>query len=82
MDLYHELLAHMLANEELHITFPNLQIPTKNLIHDACYNALCEIKSVLENDDLSDPECFDRIEEIVRIYEQLGTSCAGRHDFG
>lgn len=47
-----------------------------------CYKALEEIKAVLEDDAPDDKECFKKIEAIVHIYEELGSGCGNRHDFG
>ncbi|WP_040197836.1 hypothetical protein [Candidatus Soleaferrea massiliensis] len=41
-----------------------------------------KIKAVIEDDSLQDAECFMKIEEIVRVFEQLGSSGKSRHDFG
>ncbi|MCI8704143.1 MAG: hypothetical protein HFE60_07645 [Anaerotignum sp.] len=46
-----------------------------------CYQALEEIKGILESDGLEDKECFEKIEEIVCIYERLGSDGGNRHDF-
>ena len=47
-----------------------------------CYHALKEIQTVLNDDSLDDPECFMRIEQIVEIFERLGSNGGTRHDFG
>ena len=31
---------------------------------------------------LSDERCFQKIEAVVTLLEELGISCGGRHDFG
>lgn len=46
-----------------------------------CYIALAKIKHVLEDDALTDRDCFQRIEEIVSIYEEMGDKIRFRHDF-
>ena len=46
------------------------------------YQALAEIKAVLEDDTMDDPECFERIEKIVCIFEKLANGVEYRHDFG
>ena len=40
-----------------------------------------EIRAVLDDETLEDPECFQRIEQIVRIYEELGPGGGIRYDF-
>ena len=47
-----------------------------------CYQALQAIKRILEEDELDDEECFDRIEKIVSVFEALGSGIYDRHDFG
>ena len=46
-----------------------------------CFYALKRIKAILEDDSLDDENCFWRIEEIVRIFENIGTDAGSRHDF-
>ena len=78
MELYQEVLAKMLSQEEIHITFPNLQLNANEMIETQCYFALQKIKAIIQNDDLSDFEC---IEEIVCLLEKLGSNGGNRHDF-
>ena len=52
------------------------------VIETESYKALKKIKEIVENDDLDDRACFDRIEQIVRVLEMLGSDGGGRHDFG
>ena len=52
------------------------------LLQSECYQALEQIKAVLANDQLDDPECFERIEKIVSIFEEMGSDGGNRHDFG
>ena len=51
------------------------------LMKDRCWQVLAEIRAVLDDEMLEDPECFQRIEQIVRIYEKLGPGAGSRHDF-
>ena len=46
------------------------------------YQALNEIKNIIEDDELEDPDCFEKIEKIVRLFESLGSNGGNRHDFG
>ena len=54
----------------------------EDFVHDTAYQALIQIKLILEDDQLDDPECFWRIEQIVRVFEELGSNAGNRHDFG
>lgn len=82
MELYRELLLQYLLNSPCEVRFPGLNFNVAEIISSQCYQTLGQIKKVLEDDQLSDPECFERIERIIRILEQNGISCGNRHDFG
>lgn len=78
MELYHEILAGYLARTgaiEVHID-------AADIVDGLCYRALLQIREILADPSLSDPECFERIEKIVGVLEELGTDAGSRHDFG
>ncbi len=81
MELYRDLLVKLLENEEIRIEFPNLSISPSELVEMRCYNALKEIKLIIEDDSYSDKECFMKIEKIVCLLEDLGSDGGSRHDF-
>ena len=81
MELYRDLLVKLLENEEIRIEFPNLSITLSELVEMRCYNALKEIKAIIEDDRYSDKECFMKIEKIVCLLEDLGSDGGLRHDF-
>lgn len=82
MELYKEILLNILKKEKINITFPDLNINSKGIIEIECYKALQQIKNVIEDDNLSDKECFLKIEKIICIFESIGSDCGNRHDFG
>ena len=82
MELAKEMLAAILRSEEIKIEFPQLKASLSELVETESYAALSMIKCILEDRDLSDEDCFLRIEEIVKVFEGLGSNCGGRHDFG
>ena len=82
MELYKELLINALDGQKIEVTFPNLKINAEKIVELKCYNALKQIKEVLEDESLEDKECFDRIERIICILEKEGTFAGIRHDFG
>lgn len=80
MELYKELLLQILSEENMQISFNNLN--ANELLESVCYRTLCRIKEIIEDDTLDDPECFMKIEEIVCVLEEVGSSGGIRHDFG
>ena len=74
MELYQEILCHVLANEKVQVSFPELvNTDATKIVELECYKALGKIKSILENDTLADSECFQQIEEIICTFEELGS---------
>lgn len=51
------------------------------LMDSAACRALEDIRKVLDDDRPDDQTCFWRIEEIVKIYESIGSNGGSRHDF-
>ncbi|MEG1682616.1 MAG: hypothetical protein RR295_02220 [Oscillospiraceae bacterium] len=82
MELYRELLAKRLEREEMQVCFPNLKMDVAEIVEMDCYRALQKIKTIVEDDGLEDRECFLKIEEIITVFEGLGSHCGNRHDFG
>ena len=83
MELYQEILRHILADEKIQASFPELtNSDSTKIVELECYRALRKIKAILEDDSLEDSECFYRIEEIVCVLEELGSGGGSRHDFG
>ncbi|MBQ8207876.1 MAG: hypothetical protein IJZ89_03980 [Clostridia bacterium] len=76
MELYQEILLKLMGDNE------NYQIDATKIVELECYKALRDIKAVIEDDSFEDAECFYRIEEIVQIFERLGSDGGSRHDFG
>ncbi len=54
----------------------------EKLFEKECYRVLERIKTILEDDNLDDEECFEKIERIVCLFEEIGSGCGIRHDFG
>jgi len=83
VELFQEILRHALANEKAQVSFPGLtDTDAAKIVELECYQALQKIKDILENDSLEDSECFYRTPEIVCVFEELGSGCGNRHDFG
>ena len=83
MELYQEILCHVLANEKVQVSFPELvNTDVIKIVELECYKALAKIKAIIEDDALADSECFQQIEEIVCAFEALGSGGGSRHDLG
>ncbi|MCI8501899.1 MAG: hypothetical protein HFJ85_06630 [Oscillospiraceae bacterium] len=82
MDLYKEILIKALESRKAEVFFPGLQIDPAQIVEGRCYQALNRIREILRDESLDDRECFLRIEEIVALFEEIGSGCGGRHDFG
>lgn len=52
------------------------------LVSDAAGRTLLQIWRILKDETLDDETCFQKIEAILSLYEDLGLSSGGRHDFG
>lgn len=76
-----ELLSKLLESRQIAVSFPGLALTAQDLLESASYQALCQIRGILQDDALSDPECFQKIEAIVQVFEDLGSGCGSRHDF-
>lgn len=48
MNLYQEILREILENEKIEVTFRNFNISAKEIVETKCYQALAEIKGILE----------------------------------
>ena len=82
MELYQELLLTLLQQQHIQVTFPDLNISAQDFVECQCYQALNEINTVIHDDSLDDGECFAKIEEIIQIFENIGSTGGLRHDFG
>ena len=61
---------------------PSFREGIDRIVLDECYAALQQIREILADDSLTDPECFMKIERLVCLYEDLGSNAGNRHDFG
>lgn len=82
MELFQEILIKVFEKQEITVLFPNLKINAVETVEIESYKALQKIKAIVENNSLSDKECFMRIEEIVCVLEDIGSDGGSRHDFG
>lgn len=66
----------------MQVIFPDMEVDPAQIVEGRCYLALQKIKAIIEDDSLEDEECFAKIEEIVCVFEEMGSNGGGRHDFG
>ena len=82
MELYQEILSNMIRNHKEESFFPAMAAHAAWNVGSESYRALQKIKAVLDDDGLDDETCFRKIEEIICIFEELGSDGGSRHDFG
>ena len=82
MDFIKQLLVSALTESDVEITLSADTEKIKEIVQEKSVLALYRIKKILEDDSLSDKDCFEKIEEIVLLFEELGMRCGNRHDFG
>ena len=81
MELYADILAHKLCEEGLAAIIAQVLPEPEKTLETECYHALKKIREILNDNRLSDAECFQQIEAIVCLFENMGSG-GGRHDFG
>ena len=80
MELWKELLICGLKNNNCEYNcFDDAKL--KDIVENTCYKVLLHIKQILNDDALSDQDCFFKIEKIISTLEQNDIFC-DRHDFG
>lgn len=82
MDLYKDILIEVLKKSTVEVRFKNFRFHSDEVVEAECYRALKAIRAILNNDDLDDCECFRRIEMVVCLFEEIGSSGGCRHDWG
>ena len=82
MELYRYMLCKILESEEFEILLPKWKMNVEEMIEMKCYQALNEIKKILEDETIDDRDCFESIESIISVFEKLGIGINERHDFG
>ncbi len=80
MELYKEIMVRVLEKHTANVVFPSLKIEAEKIVEQECYQALLKIKEIIEDESLNDAECFEKIEEIIRALEFIGSNGGTRHD--
>jgi len=78
MELYKEIIAQVIQQQKIEVTFPDLQISAKEIVEMQCYQTLEKIQAIIHDDALDDFAC---VEKSVRLFEKLGSDGGNRHDF-
>ena len=82
MDLYKDILIELLKKSTVEVRFKNVRLQSDKVVETECYKALKAIRTILANDELTDYECYRRIEMVVCLFEEIGSDGGGRHDWG
>jgi hypothetical protein len=77
MSLLNDMLRKEIKNT-ISSAIKNMNVDYETIINLKSFTALQKIKTVIEDDSLSDFECVERI---VRIFESIGSDGGSRHDF-
>ncbi|MBR5633058.1 MAG: hypothetical protein IKW68_03680 [Clostridia bacterium] len=81
MELYEQIICRYFDEHKLEIIRDEIMAECDKIVEMECYKALLQIKEILEDESLTDKECFMKIEWIVSIFEKIGSNCGSRHDF-
>ena len=79
MDILMRVLTDKLENGEIKLEIHREVIGE---IEKECMEVLGRIRAILADESIEDPECFERIEQIVCAMESIGLNCGSRHDYG
>ena len=74
-------LTVSLQDYPVRVTFPDLNISTIEILQMQCFLMIRDIRMILENEDLEDRECFQKIEAIMDVYDEYNIPITDRHDF-
>ena len=71
MELYKEILTHVLSHEQVQVSFPNLKIDAQKIVETAAYMALRNIKEIIHDESLEDDECFKKLKPLLSSLKRL-----------
>lgn len=80
MRLYEEILLQAIRNSEENILSSAFIPELAEIVESVSYKALCKIKQMIQDESLSDKECFQQIEEVICILEEIGSNGGERHN--
>ena len=79
MELYFEILEKLLQDRDADMM--QWKQTMDHAVEMKSDQALQQIKCILQDDSLTDEDCFEKIEQIVCVFEHLGSGCENRYDF-
>lgn len=82
MNLYEELLLYIARSARDEERERAMLSELFKQCNSLCYELLDKIRGVVRDHTLDDGECFEKIEEIVCLFEEYGINAGSRHDFG
>lgn len=80
MEFFKDFLIKVLTDNRINIT---MQLPFNEVLvmfESECFVMLKKIKAVIDDESLNDKECYRKIEQIICLFEESGSSC-NRHDY-
>lgn len=80
MRLYEEILLQVIRNSEENILSSAFIPELAGMVESVSYKALCKIKQIIQDESLSDKECFQQIEEVICVLEEIGSNGGERHN--
>ena len=82
MELCRDIFTKGVIDGKIQIFFGCQEASPIAFVEGQCYQALQKIKAIIDDDYLDDAECFQKIEEIICVFEEIGSNGGNRHDFG
>ena len=77
--MIYEIASNMISRGEVKLVLSEEAV---GCVRDRCVEILQQIRCIIADESLDDPECFQKIEAIVCEFERNGIGCGHRHDFG
>ena len=56
-DFYRDLLAKLMESGRVEVIFPDMELLPEELVEMKCYSLLLEIRDIIHDESLDDPEC-------------------------
>ncbi|MBE6008213.1 MAG: hypothetical protein E7235_03325 [Lachnospiraceae bacterium] len=80
MKLYLEIIEDFLKKEIMEYC-KNNNYDFAKIVENNSYQLLDMVRRIIRDDSLDDNECFNKIEKIVRLFEENGINTGSSHNF-